>query len=46
MDDLVQVWNMKSTGAEDCEVINKIKKILPNIVFETSFYKGTKVDLI
>ena len=40
-DDLVQLWNINSAKAEDCKIMDKIRKLLPNVNFETSFYKGT-----
>ncbi|XP_078485117.1 eukaryotic translation initiation factor 4E type 3 [Ciona intestinalis] len=38
-DDLVQVWNINSSNIEQCKVLEKIKEVLPHVIFETSFYK-------
>ncbi|CAK8690918.1 eukaryotic translation initiation factor 4E type 3-like [Clavelina lepadiformis] len=38
-DDLIQLWNINSTGAEECQVLKKIAEVLPYVTFETSFYK-------
>uniref|UniRef100_H2Y9Y6 Eukaryotic translation initiation factor 4E type 3 n=1 Tax=Ciona savignyi TaxID=51511 RepID=H2Y9Y6_CIOSA len=38
-DDLVQLWNINSANAEECKVLDKIKELLPHVVFETNFYK-------
>lgn len=39
-DDLVQVWNIQSQGAADSNVLKKVSHLLPEVEFETNFYKA------
>nr|CAB3241798.1 eukaryotic translation initiation factor 4E type 3 [Phallusia mammillata] len=38
-DDLVQLWNRESINAEECKVLKRVEELVPNVTFETSFYK-------
>ncbi len=39
-DDIIQIWNADSELAPASSVIEKVKEILPNVVFTAIFYKG------
>ncbi|KAL5013893.1 hypothetical protein ScPMuIL_008163 [Solemya velum] len=39
-EDIIQIWNIQATLAEQSTVINKIKELLPDVKFSTIFYKA------
>ncbi|XP_022248554.1 eukaryotic translation initiation factor 4E type 3-like isoform X2 [Limulus polyphemus] len=38
-DDLIQIWNIDSSLAEEASVLNKVHQLLPDVSFQAEFYK-------
>jgi len=39
-DDLVQIWNLDSSKSSDSKVVDKVIDLLPDVKFETNFYRA------
>lgn len=44
-DDIVTIWNTQSQLAEQCNILEKVKELVPEVSFTASFYKGEKVSM-
>ncbi|XP_064633467.1 eukaryotic translation initiation factor 4E type 3-B-like [Lineus longissimus] len=38
-DDIIQIWNCDAKLAEQSKIVEKVKKLVPNVVFSAIFYK-------
>lgn len=43
-DDVIQIWNTQSTLSSQASVVKKIKELLPQVEFLTTFYKGVVIN--
>jgi len=43
-DDIVTIWNTQSRLAEECNILEKVKELVPEVSFTASFYKGMLIQ--
>ena len=39
-DDIVTIWNTQSNLAEQSNMLEKVKELVPKVTFTAAFYKG------
>lgn len=42
-DDVIQIWNTQASLSSQASIVNKIKELLPQVEFLTTFYKGIAI---